>query len=213
MNYRASKKSLAWKLVDRVFWFDSRYAHSRYYRGILEEIPLNVDDRVIDIGCGSGWLSTEISRVVTRGMVVGLDISEYVIQRTRRITEQDRSSEYSNVAFVVADVEKMPFRADHFSYAVTFVSLSFWPDPIRGLEEVRRVLRPGGKVYVVDVYEDGPISARLGVKVFNALSPWKERLYLAKQYKGFIEEAGFVDVCQKKVKVTVLTEGRKGSAG
>lgn len=54
------EKNLYQKMVDKIIWLDSYYVHSKYCKGILKKIPLSIDDKVIDIGCGSGWLSREI---------------------------------------------------------------------------------------------------------------------------------------------------------
>lgn len=54
------EKNLYQKMVDKIIWLDSYYVHSKYCKGILKKIPLSIDDKVIDIGCGSSWLSREI---------------------------------------------------------------------------------------------------------------------------------------------------------
>ena len=207
----AKRKSVIRALVKQMIWYDSRYGHSGYFRNILQRIPLRADDLVLDIGCGSGWLSRAMAQVVTSGTVVGLDISRYVVRKTNRITRRGQPGAYENLAFIAADAQKLPFPDGHFNCAVTFLSLSFWKDPLGGLKEARRVLKENGRLYVMDTYGDGPRWVTLGVKIFNVLSPWKEKAYPAEEYLRLLQAAGFADVKQRKVGVTLLTEGKKAS--
>ena len=161
------------------------------------------------IGCGSGWLSRKISKVVTKGEEVGIDISEKSIDKTKQVTEKDKSSDYKNLVFRVADVENTPYSDNYFNCAISLYSFSFWSNPMKCLKEIKRILKPNGKIYILDVYDGMPISYTIGMKIFNFFSPYKENLYLAKEYKEFFQKAGFVDVCQKKVVGTLLTIGTK----
>ncbi len=197
------------KLADKVMWYDSYYNHSRWFKNVLKEIPLKIDDKVIEVGCGSGWLSRKISKIVTKGEVVGTDISEYAIEKTKRVTEKDKSSDYKNLSFKVADVENISYPNNYFDCAISIYSFSFWSNPEKGLREIRRILKTNRKLCIFDVYDEMPIGYIIGTKFFNLFSPFKENLYSTEEYREFFEKAGFVDVHQKRVLGVLLTVGTK----
>ena len=161
------EKNLYQKMVDKIIWLDSYYIHSKYCKNILKEIPLTVDGKVIEIGCGSGWLSRKISKVVTKGEEVGIDISEKSIDKTKQVTEKDKSSDYKNLVFRVADVENTPYSDNYFNCAISLYSFSFWSNPMKCLKEIKRILKPNGKIYILDVYDGMPISYTIGMEIFN----------------------------------------------
>jgi ubiquinone/menaquinone biosynthesis C-methylase UbiE len=194
-------------MTNKLFWYDSYYIHSKWCNGILKEIPLSVDDKVIEIGCGSGWLSREMSKILRKGEVVGIDVSEESIKKTKQATEKDTSSDYKNLEFEVADVENISYPNNYFNCAISIYSFSFWNNPLKSLLEIKRILKPNGKLYIIDLYDKMPIIYTIGMKIFNFFSPYKENVYSAKEYKEFFKKAAFVDVYQKRVGGTLLTVG------
>ncbi|GAA5522754.1 methyltransferase domain-containing protein [Aliifodinibius salicampi] len=108
---------------------------------------LNIEDgnTILDLACGQGRHLIELA---TRGSynLFGLDRSRYLIQRARRISKEKGLS----IAFKEGDIRKLPYPADSFDY-VTNLGNSFGyfetlDDDIKILEEIFRVLKPGGKV-------------------------------------------------------------------
>src|SRR5215469_3506760 len=65
---------------------------------VLEKMQLAPTDNVLDIGCGSGWLSRRISKLVPQGRVVGMDISDEMVRLARR-----NSIDYDNILFVTGE--------------------------------------------------------------------------------------------------------------
>lgn len=95
---------------------------------------------VLDVACGAGYGSAVIADVARR--VVGMDRSgtavRYALTRYRR----------ANAAFLVGDAGRLPFPEASFETVVSFETIEHLPDIPRYLEEVRRVLRPGGEFVV-----------------------------------------------------------------
>jgi ubiquinone/menaquinone biosynthesis C-methylase UbiE len=170
-------------LVNKFIWLDSYYCHSCVYKDVLKEISLNIYDKVIDIGCGSSWLSRNIAKVVTKGEVVVLEISEDSIKKTKQVTEKDKSDNYNNLVFKVANVENIAYHDSYFNCAISLYSFSFWSNPVKYLKEIKRILITNGKLYIIDVYEDMSIGLIILMKLFNFFSPYKEYLYSAREYK------------------------------
>lgn len=114
---------------------------------IIEILDLKPEDRILDLCCGHGRHSLELAR---RGFknVEGLDISHYLIRRAKAQAKK----EMLQVRFRVGDARKLPYPADSFD-AVILMGNSFGyfeniSDDLRVLREIRRVLRPWGKVLI-----------------------------------------------------------------
>jgi len=204
---RGENKSLFERLTEEFIWLDSKYSHPPYHKRLMKEVflsALDKTDKVIDIGCGAGGLSRKLAKMVIEGEVVGIDISEGYIKKIKRSMERNKSGAYRNLVFMLASAEDIPCPDNYFDHAVVSESFGFWSEPEKGLEEIRRVLKLGGKLYVVNSYKEAPISARISVKVFSLFSAYKENLYSTQEYRRFFERARFTVVGQKKIMGTSL---------
>ncbi len=119
-------------------------------REFLEWLNLPGGLRWIDICCGSGVLTEAIVERNAPAAVVGIDLSPEQINFARQHRARD------NVTFEIANAMSLPFADASFDVAVCGFGLNYIPDPHQGLEEFRRVVRPGGSlaIYVWD-YEHG----------------------------------------------------------
>src|SRR5260370_31562281 len=91
---------------------------------VLEKMRLTPTDNVLDVGCGAGWLSRRLAKLVPEGRVVGMDVSDEIIRRARR-----RSGDFDNLMFVAGEVTQIPLKPRFFSQAVSVGSSDCWPDP------------------------------------------------------------------------------------
>jgi SAM-dependent methyltransferase len=98
--------------------------------------------RWIDACCGSGVVTEAIVEHCVPGGVVGVDTSAEQINFAR----QHRA--HPSVTFETADAMALPFADASFDVAVCGLGLNYIPRPARGVEEIRRVLRPGGTIAV-----------------------------------------------------------------
>src|SRR6266851_590792 len=114
----------------------------------LERLRVPTDARVLDIGCGSGWATRLLAIQASEGEVIGIDISDEMIQLAR-----DSSSSFPNVEFRVASGEELPFKDSEFTHAFSMESLYYYTNMIAALREIHRVLKSGGLfVTVIDLY-------------------------------------------------------------
>jgi len=97
---------------------------------------------VLDAGCGAGEVLIEIARAFPRAELVGLDLSEPLLEIARRQTEEAGLSE--RLTFKRGDVEAMPFEDDSFDLVISVNTLHVVDDPVAMMNEVERVLRPDG---------------------------------------------------------------------
>lgn len=112
--------------------------------GLIDALPERAE--VLEVGCGGGQLAVEIARRRPDLRWTGLDLSPDQIRRARR-RGVDAGA---RVGFVEGNAQELPFDDDRFDAVVSVASVKHWPDPGRGLGECVRVLRPGGRLAVVE---------------------------------------------------------------
>jgi ubiquinone/menaquinone biosynthesis C-methylase UbiE len=114
----------------------------RILPSLLRAARLAPGQRVLDIATGTGLAAEAAADVVgPTGHVVAADISPAMLDRAR-----ERLGALANVSFAVEDGQDLGFGAESFDAVLCNMGLMYFPNPVRGLSEFRRVLRPGGRV-------------------------------------------------------------------
>lgn len=111
----------------------------------LERHGLRDDAAVLEAGCGPGFVTSHLLEFVQRGSVTALDVDQAMVAHARELVG---SSERAR--FVEAGVAETGLPADSFDVVLARFVLQHLPDPGAAIEELRRVLRPGGRLIVVD---------------------------------------------------------------
>jgi len=110
---------------------------------MLDMAALQPGDRVLDVACGTGLVSFRIINAVgEKGAVVGTDISGEMVEAARRLAAE-RSVQ--NARFERFDAEELKVDEEPFDVAVCGLGLMYVPNPVKALEEMRRLLKPGGR--------------------------------------------------------------------
>jgi SAM-dependent methyltransferase len=114
---------------------------------------------VADIGCGEGDLTLEMARWARH--VTGIDRSDDVLERAKALSER---RQLTNVTWRKGDLARVPLRDESIDLAVFSQSLRYATDPERALAETSRVLRPGGRILILDLKEHDQawVQARFG---------------------------------------------------
>lgn len=110
----------------------------------LSKVGLTAEMRVLDVAAGSGALTIPAARRAAQ--VVATDISPTMIERLR---QRARAEGLDNVEAQVMDGHDLTFDDDTFDLAVSQHGVSLFPDIDKGLRELARVTRPGGRVLVI----------------------------------------------------------------
>jgi ubiquinone/menaquinone biosynthesis C-methylase UbiE len=146
----------------------------------LAVMNLQPGQRALDLGCGAGWATRLLAKAVgggpQPGQVVGLDVSDEMIRRARA-----NSTDYDNILFVVGSAQQIPWQESFFDKVLSVESFYYYGDQGGALDEVRRVMAPGGELYIlINLYKDNHYSLR-----------WVEELNVPVQAKS---EAEYLDL-------------------
>jgi demethylmenaquinone methyltransferase/2-methoxy-6-polyprenyl-1,4-benzoquinol methylase len=133
--------------------------HHRWRHRAAELTQLDPGAAALDVCCGTGDLALELSgRVGPEGSVVGCDFSERMLDLARR---KAAARDAANVRFEWADALQLPYDDDSFDAATVGFGARNLSDLEQGLGELARVLRPGGRLVILEITqpERPPLSA------------------------------------------------------
>ncbi|HEY5293128.1 MAG TPA: methyltransferase domain-containing protein [Burkholderiales bacterium] len=140
-------------------------------RAIVDRMDCGPGERILEVGVGTGLSLPLYPRNVS---VVGIDISRHMLDQARIRLARDG---LGNVAeLMVMDAENMAFEDDSFDKVVAMYVASVVPDPERLVDEMRRVCKPGGQIFMVNHFHSrnpilggferllAPLSKQLGFR-------------------------------------------------
>jgi SAM-dependent methyltransferase len=158
------------------------------HRIALEMLELSGGERVLDLACGTGSFTRSFAGVVGgEGLIVSVDASRTMLAQAVRETDAD------NVAYLLADACDLPFREKSFDAICCFAALYLIEQPMRAVDEIVRVLAPGGRVALLTSCNRGPvptavtrplIKGLIGVRMFGS-----DELTSAVRARGLVEVA------------------------
>jgi ubiquinone/menaquinone biosynthesis C-methylase UbiE len=157
---------------------------------VLEKMNLKPTDNVLDVGCGSGWLSRRLAKMATEGRVVGMDVSDEMIRVARRTSAGE-----DNILYVTGEVAQVPWESNFFHHAISIESAYYWPDPAAGVKEIVRVLQPGGAAWIlINYYRDNPHCHQWG-----PLLAIPTHLLSTEEWVSFFRAAGCTQVSHERI--------------
>jgi SAM-dependent methyltransferase len=152
-------------------------------------LGLSPGDGVLDVACGPGNFTRTFGRAVGEdGLAVGIDVSPTMLARAVRDTPE---AEYPSVSYVRGDAVHLPFRDASFDGVCCFAALHFFDDPFAALDDMARVLTPGGRIALLTSCRtrsapmravDGVLGAQSGQRMFE-----RDEILAALEQRGFGE--------------------------
>src|SRR6266404_3661495 len=164
--------------------------HSDITDQTLALMALQPTDRVLDLGCGTGWASRRMARMASAGEVVGLDVSDEMVHRA-----EQTSQEIKNVRYVWGSAEKIPAPDNQFNKVLSVESFYYYDDQGQALDELRRVMAPEGKLFIlINLYKDNHYSLRWVTELKVPVQALSEA-----EYKALLERHGFRKVEARRI--------------
>ncbi len=140
-------------------------------RAVVERMDCGPGERILEVGVGTGLSLPLYPQDVS---VVGIDISRDMLDRARHRLARDRLAQAARL--MMMDAENMAFEDDSFDKVVAMYVASVVPDPKRLVDEMRRVCKPGGRIFMVNHFHSrnpvlggverllAPLSKQLGFR-------------------------------------------------
>jgi SAM-dependent methyltransferase len=155
----------------------------------LTKIKFGPDFIILDVGCGGGKTLSRLAQLAPQGKVFGIDYSADMVKYSKKLNKT--LIEQNRVEIVEGSVEKMGFPDGFFDLVTAFETYYFWTNFAEALKEIRRVLKPGGLMLLVDeMVQDGVY------EVANAklIGETHVRLIPLEEIRKMMQSVGFVDV-------------------
>ena len=161
---------------------DNNGRMSRILRGDQSKVIslLNIQPNVhfLDIGCGTGWAIDQAANLVDgKGLFYGIDLSPKMIEKAK-----SNFSGKDNFRFLQANSESIPLDDNFFDIIICTNSFHHYLHPDKALREMRRLLKSGGKLYILD-----PLADLWFVKYIDVLKKWTEpehvKVYSTKEFQ------------------------------
>jgi ubiquinone/menaquinone biosynthesis C-methylase UbiE len=152
--------------------------------------------KVLEVGPGPGYVSIEVARLLQQVEVVGLDLSETMIEIARRNADEYGVSE--RVEFRQGNASHMPFEDSRFDFVMSSGSLHHWEESPQVFSEIYRVLKPGCRALISDLRRDVPQEAvkKWTDAIASRFMRWGVKhsfseAYTPQEVKGLLEGSGF----------------------
>lgn len=165
-----SQQAEAWNGHEGVHWAENAGRYDAMAQGINEPLlaaaGIAEQDRVLDIGCGTGFFTRLAARRAGGGRALGVDIAAPLLARARVAAAEEG---VANVSFEQGDAQVHPFPAATFDLAVSRGGVMFFDDLVAAFTNIGRALRPGGRLVFAGPQPGG--SGGDHSRAFAALAP------------------------------------------
>ncbi len=211
-----TQQAEAWNGYEGRYWAD----YSEHWDAVAGGLntPLFADavigsqDRVLDVGCGTGQTTRLAAGLASRGDALGVDLSGPMLARARVVAAAEG---VGNVRFEQGDAQVYEFPRGAFDVALSRGGLTFFADPIAAFANIASALRPGGRLTFVCLQEMANqewfsvlTSALLGrapePDPANPYAPGMFSLTDPGRIRTVLTAAGFADICVAPVEVPMM---------
>lgn len=192
LGRQARKPSGWWGRM--VYGHMAAYGHRPLTRWAMSFMDVQPTDRVLDIGCGSGTATQLIAQTASEGSVAGVDYSQDMVQQA--LKRNAAAVRLRRVEIQRGNVSALPYDDESFDKVIAVETFYFWPDPVPNLQEVRRVIRPGGLLALaMEGSREAPnpqrhaaLAARMGFSLYSG-AEMEEMLVAAGFSRAWFESA------------------------
>jgi ubiquinone/menaquinone biosynthesis C-methylase UbiE len=155
----------------------------------LTHITIRPDFTVLDVGCGGGKTVNRLAEQVPNGKVYGIDYSPTMVEFTKKLNR--KYVEEGKVEIAEAQVDQTGFPDGTFDLVTAVETYYFWPNLPAAFQEIKRILKPGGKLLMVnELIKDGIYD----VDQAEIIAKTHVRLYPLGEIRRMLEATGFDSV-------------------
>lgn len=179
--------------MEKRHWHTAKHALSR--------MPVEKGDTVLDLGTGSGYALRALRETQEIGKSVGLDGSGEMVQNARRYTDD------SLLSFLLGDFHQLPFDDDSIDHIWSMEAFYYSQEPIRVLEEIKRVLQGGGTFFcAVNYFEESEYTHGWQDNISIDMKLWDRKQYRNKFREGGLHVAEQDTIPDREVEIPPASE-------
>ncbi len=166
--------------------FEKRGTPFQYFqRRVISIIDPKPNSSFLDLGCGTGWAVRYVSSLAGgKGHFIGIDISGKMIEKAKEIARG-----MHNISFYNASSEDLPLENNYFDNIICTFSFHHYLHPEKALSEAFRVLKSGGKLYILDFTPDDFFIKWID-RVFLKMQKEHVKQYSTMEFKRLFNNAG-----------------------
>ena len=165
------------------------YGHAAISKWGLSHVEIRPTDQILDIGCGGGANIARMLQLAPQGKVCGLDYSEVCVAKSAKHNRKAVARGASEIR--CGSVSQIPWPDGAFDLVTAFETVYFWPDFVNDLREVRRALKPEGKLFICNEM----MRVETGEQPYTF---WIEKLdlkaYGKREFEEHLSAAGFTGI-------------------
>ncbi|ADE16347.1 Methyltransferase type 11 [Nitrosococcus halophilus Nc 4] len=154
----------------------------------IEQFTLGATSRVLDIGCGTGFAVTYLASVLGVEKACGIDISDKMVAKAQ---EKVLGEIKQKVEFRQAAADCIPYPSGSFGHVLCTNSFHHYPHPIEALQEMRRVLTPGGELVIFENAPDLSLYTWAWDRLLRIIEKGHVRYYTSHALGKLFKQAGF----------------------
>jgi ubiquinone/menaquinone biosynthesis C-methylase UbiE len=155
----------------------------------LKNVLIEKRFTILDVGCGGGRTIQKLAAIATEGMLFGVDYAEGGVAASRGKNAQ--LIKEGRVEIRKASVSQLPFSDDKFDLVTAVETQYYWPDLVKDMQEILRVLKPGGTLIIIAESYKGGRYDKLHWPVMRLL---RSALLSVDEHRELFSKAGYIDV-------------------
>ncbi|MBD2597487.1 methyltransferase domain-containing protein [Nostoc spongiaeforme FACHB-130] len=155
-------------------------------------------DTILDVACGTGEFERLLLAEYSSQQIVGIDISDKMLAIAKQ-----KCSAYPQVSFQIASASNLPFDNDSIDVIVSANAFHYFDDPLAALKEMRRVLKPDGKVIILDWCRDY-LTCKICDLILKVFDPAHQQCYTQNEFHRLLEDANFAVYRATKIRFGVV---------
>ena len=161
---------------------------------VNELMSVQNDDRIIEIGSGTGKLIYRMAQQIDKGLIEGVDFSKVMVSIARKRNKKNITN--GKVKILESNFDEMPFEKESFTKACSINTLYFWPEPLHTAKKIADILKPDGKLILAFEDIEQLKQRKLNQEIFH--------LYSKGEVQDLLSNAGF----SKNVSIVSRKKGK-----